>query len=521
MELNPYHHVVITNSYIVDFLSRHQHNPVITNTCLRAFEDACRNLDECINECIKYCDAKNQDADYNRECRDRERLLIDMFNSFEQRFIDRQSNSQRALESIIQDRFNAMSLNNSIKNAMQSCIEEMKGCQNKDVDVCLIRFRDSIRDDLEKAVQPILMVHDTIYKQVVSIPESIRDGSSVHREEVYSLLNRLSQQVSESTMVLDNKLQPLKAAIDATFSQFQESKYVSEHVKNIPNVTRGIISDVLRSVEDKCTCINNMIGNTYTLMNQMSHDMVSSNTALSSICNKIDVFEKQKIKNDCNTRLKGSDGEQTLLSLLDSKLLDRDGYKVENVAGKSHSCDILITCINKPNIRLECKSYNDKVQLKEVTKFKRDLGELNNHGIFVSLHSSIAGVSDIELQQLNNGKFAVFLAHNNYNVDTIISMLLLLYKLDELTEKNASCISVTPESLTKLHAFIQDYTAKIQAVKQHMKESISMLNDIHLSGLETLLLGNAVQIQQFVCDKCKKEFKNQCGLANHMRSCRQ
>jgi hypothetical protein len=97
---------------------------------------------------------------------------------------------------------------------------------------------------------------------------------------------------------------------------------------------------------------------------------------------------------------------------------------VSKVNGKSHSCDILVQRDDFPDISIESKAHGqntgEKVRTREIEKFERDLLELDNHGIFVSIYSEIVGKGSLEIKQLPNAKFAIYLSKNMFDVDTIL-----------------------------------------------------------------------------------------------------
>jgi hypothetical protein len=239
---------------------------------------------------------------------------------------------------------------------------------------------------------------------------------------------------------------------------------------------------------------------------------------------------------------KGQIGEDTLIENLSQVLMFRDGFSIEKVSGISCSCDILVKKQGMPDIRIESKAHEHKVRQKEVEKFVRDLMNVNNHGIFVSLHSGIVGVNNFEIQHLSNGKFAIYLANNDYDTDTITDMIRLLYKLDELTstttpEDEEGIIKVPVRVMTRVKQYMSDYSKKIYNAKGHLKESLAILSEVQMDLLEKTLLCNMdadacanagakdsdchySQRPTQTCEYCNKSFKTDKGLRNHKCSAR-
>jgi hypothetical protein len=210
--------------------------------------------------------------------------------------------------------------------------------------------------------------------------------------------------------------------------------------------------------------------------------------------------------------------------------MTRDGFCVTKVNGLAHSCDILVQREDFADIRVECKAHGqttgEKVRTKETEKFERDLLELNNHGIFVSIYTDIVSKGSIEIVQLPNAKFAIYLAKNMYDCDTIKDMIHLLYKLDDIitTSNTNSNITLSPETILKIQNIIKTTAAKLNTVKNSLKESISVLSSIGLEQIE-MALSNFQQDSASTppiypsCEICGFIPKNLKGLASHQRKC--
>jgi hypothetical protein len=250
--------------------------------------------------------------------------------------------------------------------------------------------------------------------------------------------------------------------------------------------------------------------------------------------NKLESLDKQiltkNIKEINNSGIKGSINEDKLFNLLTDSLKPRDGYDITRVNGIAHSCDILVQKDNLPNVRIDSKAIGElnghKVKTSDVEKFERDLLELNEHGILVSLFSGIVGKGSIEIKLLPNSKFAIYLSNNNYDIPFIIDMIYLIYKLDSFVTlpNSKSQLSLTPDKIILIQNIIKDSTSKIFSIKNHLKESINILNSITLDSIEKILLdirnskhnSNNTVIK---CDNCDFLPKNHTGLIAHKRKC--
>ena len=140
------------------------------------------------------------------------------------------------------------------------------------------------------------------------------------------------------------------------------------------------------------------------------------------------------------------------------------------------------------------------MRAKEVQRFQSDLMGLSTHGVFVSLHSGIVGKREVEIEALSTGKFAVYLSNNKYDVDAIYDWLLVLYRLDDVLKKGDTegampgCVTVTAETLKRVQLYLKDFSQKVSMTKTHLRESLSLLNELTLELIEQVLLGQVSSI---------------------------
>ena len=214
--------------------------------------------------------------------------------------------------------------------------------------------------------------------------------------------------------------------------------------------------------------------------------------------------------------------------------MNRDGYLVEKVSGVANNCDILVKRETYPSIRIESKAHGrstcEKVRTKEVNKFKSDLMQLNNHGIFVSLYSNIVGKGELEMEQLSNGKFAIYLSNNRYNIDLIIDMVQLLYKIDNIIGINNGML-LTTDSMIRIQRIIKENNNKIISLKSHLQQSVQIVNEIELDIINDIITGQcqhekynenkkkSSSNQEFKCPECNKTTKSNTALISHMKNC--
>lgn len=305
-------------------------------------------------------------------------------------------------------------------------------------------------------------------------------------------------------------------------------KTMNEH--NILNITSKL--DQLPHISGKIDDLKNKIDVTKVIETSVTRNNDSLVQTLNTIknsqdqmANKIETFTTTRT----TTRYKGEEGEKGLINILESKLHIRDGYAIQDVKSIAHSCDIVIKRDGYPDVRVESKAHGketgENVRVAEVKKFESDLLALNNHGIFVSLYSGICGKGAFEIELLPNNKFAVYLANNNYDGDTITEVLRLIYKLDRFTSgPDSDNITISTDSMMRIKAYLTDFNRKIDDLKTSLKNSIRILNEITLDLVEKALTGHISDEPQaptisYACDVCGQTCTSKAGLTLHKKRC--
>lgn len=201
-------------------------------------------------------------------------------------------------------------------------------------------------------------------------------------------------------------------------------------------------------------------------------------------------FNEQDIKKQ-TIKQKGEVGEAGLKAALEAVLPSREGYTIISTAGTPHSCDLNIEKVGFPDIRVESKAYTGPVPSTETKKFLYDLNSLRSHGIFVSLHSSICGKKQIEVDLLPNKTIAIYLSNNQYDGYMIKEYVNLIYSLHSIiTEPDFNNnIILSPQILESLNLHIIDLHNNITALRSNMNQGIIMLSKISTSSIEKILKG--------------------------------
>ena len=551
MKVEAFKSVKITNQYVIDFLSVNARNEVLLSACDNVLERFCRLASDFMDTHAKEESNKKESSAMLNILREMDKTLSsrleEMSISVDKSLsnvstvvADRVSGQMSGLMTAMTQTVNRLDVN-TISNTVNDSIKmwlnmmmkdanmELKGVVERQLnDFMTKNVVDVVRESKERMMEYIMDLPNRMHEMIEK-----SDVTSVVRK-IGEDLDRFMGEVMIKTSKLDDKLDAHLKAYEK-ISDVQGDSMTNE-LKNIPMLTKGVISDVLSKLEMESNSVVTRLIATMEQLRRIETDMNDNHQRLKMVSEKVDVIDKRMVLKSSSNSQKGSDGEDRLYDMLSARLLARDGYVVENVSGQTHSCDIVVKREKYPTLRIESKAHGketlEKVRYKEVEKFQRDLLQLNNHGIFVSLYSGIVGIGNFEIQQLSNGKFAVYLSNNNFDVDVIVDMIQLLYKLDRIVSNNGkdeegNKVTISVEAMMRIKSYLRDYTNKINSIKLHMKESISLLSEMQMDLIEGVLLGQESESKkedkianEHKCDWCNMTFSRRNGLSKHKLTCK-
>mgnify|MGYP003423353761 CR=1 FL=1 len=532
----------LDNKYVLLFLKEHGSDEMLI--CLdRMLESFCRSSEHLLfngtlkkDSFIDYIGAL--ESNMERNMKQIEDKISKIGDDIEDKISNRISKLLISTESLLSDsisKFNISHISETLNNSIRSWLESL-----------LISQQSSTIEDLEKLL--VNYIQQSMITPLMSCNKQLLDGLSkipmetndkIMSSEMIKNLNCMNKIWSNDMNNVIQTVRNIDQSILDMVSKWSESKNLKQahhdhllgELKNIPMLTRGVLNEILRSLEQQSENVKTTIHHTQKQLVCIQNDVRDNVTELSCIRANMNTRLEHIERFTGKSQGKGKIGENRLLDVLSERLMSREGYQLENVAGLAHNCDIVVKRSNYPTIRIDSKAVGAdtgaKVKTSDVEKFQRDLLELNNHGIMVSLFSGIIGIGNVEIQQLANGKFAVYLSNNNYDVDMIVDMIHLLYKLDVIVNSNdkSEMLMLTTETMMRVKAYMNDYTSKICSVKSHMKESINILNTIQFDLIEAALLSNDGQTDtdhnklNLVCEKCNKSFKSKLGYRGHIKKC--
>jgi hypothetical protein len=537
--------LVVTNEYVVNFLKMHHENKTVLRSCASALENYCKSLCDFIEH---HNDSANSNTiiAYLKEMEARQEVYYAGVN-------DRLESSTAAIADKMCSQMSGliMAINNMTETLyrrldVDSMTREILGSLQNN----FAGFSDVVVGRVNACIEPMKEIVENVCRDIHKMPDEFVKGLDVS-EMARTLREWQDNQARVANHIREMEgaiVQHIQLAIEKQAEQKELSKAQQQHmldqINHVPLLTKAAIGDALKELEQQSTCVATTLQATHQLLQSGMRDVGSIRADTAQISSRVDGLMMTSVKNSNSTKFKGADGEDKLYDLLCERLKARDGYVVERVSGHSFSCDIAIKREGQPTVRIESKAHGygtqEKVRYKEVEKFQRDLLQANNHGIFVSLFSGIVGIGNVEVQQLPNSKFAVYLSNNHYDVETIIDMVQLLYKLDNIVcgaKDDGSHLRVTIEAMTRIKMCLQDYSKKINSVKAHMRDSIAILNEMQFDMIESVLMGQHREKEnerksrvdrdrkyddgvEHICCKCGRAFLKKKGLATHFRNCR-
>jgi len=515
--------VIFSHPTIVQYFTKYHKNTTFLTACENLLETFCKNTDDFI---FQYTNEQKYDLQTNTIM-----LQLESLEKKNDEFKDTMNNIGDVILAKVSTQLTTLIL--SIDNIISSSVSKFNTESLQD-------FITNAFD--ENSIQSKFQLEEHVRANIVT---PINETQQKLLEQLAKLPDLIQQ--SSNTELLDHKLQSMNskwlATIDSVILEIKQlehnmdtyNKFANDSAQNSPLVIKGVLHDLVSNLEQKTSSISYVV-------NSIQRDIDAHTTNLALIKSsgddlkvKVDSLDKQllakQMKESNSNSFKGSVAEDTLYNLLSEKLMFRDGFNVTKVNGKSHSCDILIQRDDFPDISIESKAHGqhtgEKVRTKEIEKFERDLHELDNHGIFVSLYTGIIGKGSLEIKQLPNAKFAIYLSKNMYDCDSIKDMIYLLYKLNDImtTSSTNSCTTLSPESILRIQNHINTFTAKLNDVKTSLKDSITMLNTINLQQIEEILRNQCLDTIRpsaaaaHSCLDCGFPCKSSKGLTNHKRKC--
>jgi hypothetical protein len=388
-----------------------------------------------------------------------------------------------------------------------SALEEMEG-----------RLRSCIRCDV---LEPIVAQHARLTTMMVGLPGQVDEvcgrlggrtaeevrAIEVHLREVRGMMDGVLLGQTRDASAVTAAREASEGCISRVLREADQMwKDVAGWEKRLPEMMRGVMGEMLGDVESRVQQMRDQASSVRAQVTKMEEGVAAMSEVRQEVSGAATRLEKvvgdvmsTRVKQTSSSQTKGVVGERRLYEMLVDTLPMREGYEVEMTTGQAYSCDMVIRKAGFPDVRVECKAYGEQtgtnVGKGEVSKFRRDLELMGTHGIFVSLHSGIVGIGKkFHMEQMPNGKFAVYLGENGYDTETIHSMLMILYKLDKVTREGdegyeGATLRVSSETMMRVQVYLGEVASKMKTVVASLRSNITMLNEMSVDTVVQMLMG--------------------------------
>ena len=315
-----------------------------------------------------------------------------------------------------------------------------------------------------------------------------------------------------------------------------------DDIARIPLMVKSAFAEV---VKDMTKTITNNHSQSQSVLQGETRDMLAIRTNTEAVQNKLDGLVKtlNTLTAPKTAKAKGIEGEKqfyTALTDLLSNKPDGQDFKIKAVNGQAHNCDYSAQRAGHQELRLEVKAHSAAVGGKDVMRFKSDLEGLHLSGIMVSLHSGIVNKHTYQIERLSTGRFAMYLADNEYNMETVYNAIKILNEHDCISNGSAHTSTehnhkISTETMRQTKMCLKEAGTKMDQLKSCTKTMISILSDMSFEKIENLLMSNNGQthpitvdesvgelvsdksIIVYHCNVCNKDFKNKGGYGAHVK----
>jgi hypothetical protein len=534
--------VVITNPYVFEFMSSKGDNDAFRKAVHDVVEGLCRSASDYTAR-----HAEQQDASSVMSfLQGFERRQQDVYASMEHRWSSasqatmqlaagQMATAMASLQETIAtsvDRLSVDSLAASLNDSIKDWLEARMHSTQTNVQSSLGELESALRRQLAE----VLTANERVAAQFTALPASIAD--KVHQEDggIRRELAGLGREWSSSATRIVDKVKAvddqLQSLVQTTLAQVTQDRLdnmqLTNDIKSVPLLAKDVMSETLKKLAEQSLKVSLTVEGTHQQLQGLQKEMRDK---METTLSRLEAFDRQST----SIHHKGWAGEARLLELLPDRLMSRDGYTVRDVSNLAHNCDIAVTRHGCPTIFVESKAHGQhtgaKVGQRDVDKFRSDLIGLNSHGIMVSLYSGIVGKGAIEVESLPQGKFAVYLSNNNYDVDIIADMVSLLYKFDSIVRSSSTdeadedegITYVTPAAMARVQRYLDDFGGKIADIKKNLKLSLSLLSEVALDSIANVLLSGEDGLGQPLagrkCEWCGRVCRNSSGLSRHQTAC--
>jgi hypothetical protein len=387
-----------------------------------------------------------------------------------------------------------------------------------------------IKNELANNHQSVcIKFHELNKEYTENIKSLLQSSSSLNLEKINESLEKKTEQFfikinemvpkhnHEMNSIMTEQVSQLKEFLNKNIQKIENQDTMKEFLTTLDfkmqNIQQPIIS-YMNANQDNLTSKLNHLKDT-NLLAQTNQDKIM--TELGDFLNKYKT----------SSTMKGQYSENRLELLLHQAFKDAE---IVNTSAFRAMGDFMMKRPTMPTILIENKNYKTNVNVDEVAKFLRDINEQKCHGIFMSQHSGIVGKTDFFIE-LHDGCILIYLHDVDYSTEkikTAVNIIDNLYpKLQQISNITKSGTVIKKELMDAINYEYQTFLSQketiLQLHKEYNKKLQTMLDDIKLPSLQTLLNQNyaSLQNQEWICEICNESFSQKKGLMIHKRKHRE
>jgi len=375
----------------------------------------------------------------------------------------------------------------------------------------------------------------------VSLANEMNNNIKIMKEMISNNFKEIKNEIKDNFILINNELMNKTGLIidglnfDDKVGIIIKRELEFAFIKN-ENVLKDLIpsnKDLLYNhINNLCIDIKNESEtNKNSTLNLSNYIHNNVNSILLNINSNVDFLNSRFIN---NTSKKGKVSEYALLNVLMKIYINADIKHIGDT--EDSSCDILMERKNKPRILFENKNYDNRVDTKQVNKFKDNIKERGISGIFLSMQSSIVHKNELDLEILGKN-ILIYIGNVQYDEKIIqfaVEMIDILQPfIDKFNSKDDKYIKILRSSLEGINdeyiLFLdqkKDINKCIKSLEDTISELKNKINKLKISktaNLMSALFGSFINAKdedkEYVCKWCGISYKIEKQLIGHYAQC--
>lgn len=349
---------------------------------------------------------------------------------------------------------------------------------------------------------PNTQANQRTFEKLDDIKESWRSSDQTAKDTLNETLKQLNLDSAADSHRMHTEMESVHRSVKQFIEENDKAKDLSVQISDVSTLVKKTIDASLAGIDIQSQILSAAVTNLQQHVIKIDNDnaaqharMVALQSGSENVMNKVNNISTQITVSRTDIRAIGNLGEQTMFERLDDYFTEREGFEVVKTHMIPHSCDLMIKTKGKNNISIEIKSHGSmtkkSVDRGEVNKFLSDLKHMNNSGVFISVHSGISGQPNFKIHNLEDGRFAFFLAENGYDTIVVKEVVLLIHHLEGITRRQASDgtdgTKLSPEALSRITDHINNECHKLEGVKKHIKQTLVMLTEISFKAILSII----------------------------------